>query len=352
KDIEMIRELKTVRYKERTSDIFGYHEERAGADLVIICSATDLFGMKKLSRLRFILASVFLVSLVVVYFTGRQFASGALEPISQLVREVDQIDITRISSRITTRGDSDEIAQLTDTFNKMLARLDTAFKFQKIFIPNASHELLTPLTAITGQLEVALMKDRDVEEYKATLGSVLEDIKSLNELTNRLLILTRLGGEHTPDKFNLVRIDEILWNSRSELIKRNKQFNINIFFTDFIQGEHHLNSNGNPTLLKTAFMNIIENGCKYSSDHRTDIYLSVIENACEILFKDEGIGIPGEDLDYIFHPFYRGGNVKNNKGHGIGLSLVESVILLHHGTISVNSKLKTGTEVRITLPLN
>jgi signal transduction histidine kinase len=286
-----------------------------------------------------------------VYFLGRLFAAKALNPIAQLVDQVDQIDISRINARIEAGSGKDEISRLSETFNKMLGRLDTAFTIQKSFISNASHELRTPLTSITVQLDVALMQERKPEEYREIMHSVLQDIKSLNELTNKLLVLTHLRSDQYNDKHELVRIDEVLWNARTEILKTNAEYRINIFFTELIEGEHHLHCHGNATLLKTAFVNIIENGCKYSPEHQADIHLSVNDLHCEILFRDDGVGIPQDELVHIFQPFYRAENVKKQHGHGIGLSMVERIITLHEGTVAIRSELDAWTEVSISLPL-
>ena len=110
-------------------------------------------------------------------------------------------------------------ARLAKTFNKMLERLETSFAMQKNFIANASHELRTPLTSINGQLEVLMMKDRSTAEYKTALRSVLDDIRSLIDLSNRLLLIARTSAEG-PVNFNKkIRIDEILWQAQEEIIK-------------------------------------------------------------------------------------------------------------------------------------
>jgi signal transduction histidine kinase len=329
----------------------AYHYAGSVREVFVSCAATDLFGRQKLNQLRLILSTVFLFSLVIVYFLGRLFAAKALDPIARLVDQVDQIDISRINARIDAGSGKDEISRLSDTFNKMLGRLDAAFTIQKSFISNASHELRTPLTSITVQLDVALMQERKPKEYREIMDSVRQDIKSLNELTNKLLVLTHLRSDQYNDKHELVRIDEVLWNARTELLKIHAGYRINIFFTELIEGEHHLHCHGNATLLKTAFVNIIENGCKYSPEQQTDVHLTVNDLHCEILFRDNGVGIPPEELDHIFQPFYRAENVKKQHGHGIGLSLVERIITLHLGTVNIRSNLDQGTEVIVNLPL-
>ena len=338
-------------YTDSPYEVYGFHYKGSLEEVTVICGAIDIFGLRKLKKLRLILFSVFMASIVLVYFLGRFFAARALAPIARVISQVDEMDINTLDSRVVAGSDNDEIAKLAATFNHLLERLEGAIQLQKDFISNASHELRTPLTVITGQLEVALLKDRSGEEYKASMQSVLEEIKRLNILTNRLLILSRAGKSVTVESFEAVRIDELLWLARSEVLSEHTAYSIAISFDESISGEDQLNISGNKQLLTSAFTNLIENGCKYSPDNSVEVTLRVGGKELLLYFRDKGIGIPGDELDHIFQPFYRGSNVENQSGYGIGLSLVERITLLHRGSIRVNSKTGKGSEFILSLPL-
>ncbi len=96
----------------------------------------------------------------------------------------------------------------------------------------------------------------------------------------------------------------------------------------------------------------MENACKYSADKRADVIVVVKQRSIELAFVDKGIGIPAEDIHYIFQPFHRAKNAISFKGHGLGLSLVKRIIELHGGTIKVNSVLGEGTTSSIELPVS
>ena len=352
KQINQIKTVKELYFKNEELDVYGFYYEGDKEKVIVFCSAEDVFGLRKLRNLALILMTVFFSSLIAVYFAGRIFSTRALTPIAEVINQVNDINISNINTRVVAGSGNDEIAKLAETFNKMLIRIEDAFKIQKDFIANSSHELRTPLTAITGQLEVTLLKERSTEEYQEAFISALEEIKSLNALTNRLLLLTKVTSYSSPDVLEKVRVDEILWKVRAEIMKQNKSFIINIIFDNSIADESHFYIIGNEELLKTAFRNLITNGCKYSSDNKTELILSAIDNNMQLTFKDQGIGIPDAELKNIFQPFYRASNVKKKRGHGIGLSLVEKIILLHHGSISVHSKLKKGTEFIVLFPFN
>jgi signal transduction histidine kinase len=278
------------------------------------------------------------------------YANRALKPMSDVVKQVDKINIASLNMRVNEGNRTDEIAQLAITFNHMLERLETAFEMQRSFVSNASHELRTPLTSITGQIEVSLMKSRTQPEYEAILESVLEDIKNLNALSNGLLDLAKASSDISAMAIRNLRIDEILWETRAELLKRNKEYSISIQFGEAIDDESELTVQGNEHLLKIAMTNVMENACKYSADQSVLVALSVENKNVVAGFTDHGIGIDPNDLNHIFQPFYRAGNAKNITGNGLGLSLADKIISLHGGTIALVSELNKGTVVTISIP--
>jgi signal transduction histidine kinase len=108
---------------------------------------------------------------------------------------------------------------------------------------------------------------------------------------------------------------------------------------------------GDDSLLKIAISNIIDNACKYSSDHSVGIQFRYVEKFIEIDFEDRGIGIAQEDLEKVFEPFYRGANTISFSGTGIGLPLVNQIIKNHNGTLKLKSQLNVGTKVTLLLPI-
>lgn len=269
---------------------------------------------------------------------------------SDVVRQVDKITISSLNMRVNEGNGTDEIAQLAITFNQMLERLESAFKMQRSFVSNASHELRTPLTSITGQIEVSLMESKTQEEYEAILKSVLEDIKNLNALSNGLLDLAKASSDISAIALHPLRIDEILWQTRDELIERKKDYNISINFSEPIEDENKIIVLGNDHLLKTAIVNLMDNACKFSSDKSVEIFLSVRDKYIIAEFIDKGIGIDPSDLDRIFQPFFRAGNTKNISGNGLGLALTERIIRIHKGEILIESQLNKGTIVTVRIP--
>lgn len=349
--MDTVRALKELRYKAGQYEAVGFLFTGPTEQYVIIAGAIDVFGIKKLQNLRDILFIVNGVSLIIVFISGWFFSGQALAPIKKVVNQVDEISINRLNLRVDEGNGTDEIAHLAKTFNRMLERLEQAFKIQKSFIANASHELRTPLTSITGQLEVNLMKNRTAEEYEKTLHSVYEDMRNLNLIAQRLLLLAQTSAEVGKITFAPTRVDDILWQTQSELMRHNKDYKIHVEMSDNLSDESLLTVHGNVELLKTAFINLAENGCKYSPDHQVRIKLQNDGSKKIIIqFIDSGIGINSTDLKQIFEPFYRASNALAFKGHGIGLSLVERIVKLHNGTITASSVPTRGTTFTVSLP--
>ena len=317
---------------------------------MVIAAATDIEWFLNLKKLKNILTFVCLISLLLFFIAGWIYSGRALKPISDVVKKAEDISIASLNLRVFEGNGTDEIGRLAKTFNKMLERLETSFAMQKDFIANASHELRTPLTSINGQLEVLMLKDRSTTEYKSALGSVLDDIKSLIDLSNRLLLIARTSGDSPVNLNKKIRIDEILWQAQEEMKRFNKGFHINISLGSSLTDSDQMIVVGDESLLKVAVSNLIDNACKYSTDHTVDIKLEHFEKRIEIAFEDRGIGISEEDTKKIFEPFYRGTNAASIPGSGIGLPLVNKIIKNHNGIIKLTSKIDKGTIVTILLP--
>jgi signal transduction histidine kinase len=349
--IKQVRLKTEVRFRQKEYEVIGQYYTGQSDRIVVFAAATDIFGINKLQRLRIIMLFVFIASLVIVFIAGRIFAMRALEPISNIVKQVNRIEVTNLNARLDKGNEKDEIAHLAQTFNKMLERLEVAFMIQKSFIANASHELRTPLTVITGQLEVVLMKARTNEEYKNTLILVLNEIKNLNLLSNKLLLLAQTSTKGSDVNFLPTRIDDVLWKAQKEVLTRNKNYIVEIMFGDGIDDESKLSVLGNELLLKTALTNLMDNACKYSENHYAEVRLNATDKELSIQFIDQGIGIPKEELELIFHPFFRSKNVIHVAGHGIGLSLVEKIVAQHKGSIYVSSEIGKGSVFTLQIPI-
>ena len=317
----------------------------------IFAAATDDEGYVHLQKVGILLIVVTAISLLLFFVVGWFSSAKAIKPLSDVVEKVEDISATSLDLRIDLENPKDEIGRLATTFNKMLERLEVSFAGQKAFIANASHEMRTPLTAIYGQLEVLLLKERTDNEYRKGIESVLVDILSLIELLNRLLLLARTSAVTPANHNKKLRIDEIVWQIREDFKKINKNYIVNISLDVTLTDADQMVVYGDEYLLKMAISNIVDNACKYSGDKTVDIRLNPSDNFLNIEFRDNGIGISEEGLSKVFEPFHRDDNTFPSVGHGIGLTLANQIIKNHNGEICLTSELGKGTCVIIRLPV-
>jgi two-component system, OmpR family, sensor histidine kinase ArlS len=314
-----------------------------GKNYVSVAKAYDQYGILKMKNLRRNLLIGWLGSVFFVFLISRYYSRKALQPINNVIKQVENIGFTNLDQRVKAGEEEDEIAHLAGTFNGMLARLKNAFEAQKSFVSNASHELRTPLTAMNGQIEVALLKKRTEEEYKNTLISIKEDISEMTDLSNSLLDLASVESGVAKIGFEASRIDEILWQAKEDLKSKRPEANINIDFGEIPEAEEEFMVQANEQLLKTAFVNLMENGCKFSSDKTVNVLMYFPEKMLKITFHNIGNPIPKSEITNLFVPFFRSENTKKIKGHGIGLPLTKKIIEIHNGNLEVSSSEADGT---------
>lgn len=347
--INSIRENAEVHKIIGKKEILGItYSEYPEKKYVIIASAYDKFGLGKLSNLRLVLVIGFLASILLAILSGMYYAGRALNPISNVIEEVKKISASNLNLRLSPGNSKDEIASLSITFNEMLARLETSFATQKNFVSNASHEFRTPFAILLSEIELSLMKERTNEEYCEALKSIAQEIKHLNNLSENLLELTRASLDESAFQYAPLRVDELILQTREYLLKSCPDYNVDIDFGILPEDDSIITFDGNEQLLSLAFYNLMGNACKFSADKRVNVILKTDSKKIQIIFSDKGIGIPKDELDIIFEPFFRGSNSRLQKGHGLGLSLVKKITDLHKGKIKVSSILNRGSSFTIT----
>jgi two-component system sensor histidine kinase ArlS len=339
-----------VYFTEGVRDAVAYHYTDNREGIVVICAAEDKDAKQNLYRLANILIICFICGTLISFGGGYFFSKQLLKPVKQIALEVKDISAYSLSRRIKEGERKDEWNYLTTTLNELLDRLKESFEVQRRFISNASHELSTPLTLISSQLEISLQRNRTEEEYRNTMQVTLQDVHNMSKLVQTLLKFATASGNAGGLNIDLVRIDEVLMKLPAELKKKDKDNVVSLVFNDLPEDENSLLVLGNEDLLFTAINNIVANACKYSNDHVASVSLTLKDNQFVIEVADKGIGISKNDLDNIFQPFYRAGDTNYIEGFGLGLSLAHRIIKLHKGTIEVSSEVNQGSIFTIILP--
>ncbi|MFZ6000180.1 MAG: sensor histidine kinase, partial [Bacteroidota bacterium] len=286
-----IRSEREVRFHQGDFNVIGLLFEDKNRDFVVIAGAVNREGMQRLEDLRTLLITLFVVVIAFVALAGWIFSGRALRPIQKVMSQVEDISPQDLSKRLQETQQPDEIGKLITIFNRMLTRIENGFSLQRTFVANVSHELKNPLTKVTSQLEVTLLKDREKDEYKTLITSVLEDIKELNQLSNSLLELARLNRDESSFSMTRIRLDEILWDVRESVQGLDPGYQVQVNIHELPEDESLLYINGNLHLLKTAIRNVVENACKFSSERKAFVDLRCDANILTIQVTDRGPGI-------------------------------------------------------------
>lgn len=327
--------------------VIGMRHVFDGKTYIITAAAFDEYGYNKLYSLYRTIFIVFIISIVFVYVAGRYFSKKAFVPVLEMTDKARLISATNLDLRLTANGSKDELSNLAFTFNEMLDRLENSFEAQKSFVSNISHEIRTPLAAIITELELSINKERSIEEYKSAIQNALSDARKLARLSTSLLDFAKASYDPSEIAFKSTRIDEVLLDARQQVQQSYPEYKIDIHFDGDFESDDEISVRGNEYLLQTAFVNLFENGCKFSINKQSKVSISFDKNQINLEFSDQGIGISEEDLKNIFMPFYRGENKSFTDGNGIGLSLTKKIIELHQGKIEVNSVVGEGTVFRV-----
>lgn len=290
-----------------------------------------------LQQLRFLMVGIFAIMVAIIALTGWFFSSRALHPIKKIIKDVQSIPITDIKGRLSGENNKDELGELIRILNDLLNRIENSVYLQKTFVANVSHELKNPITKIISQVEVTLLRERDSEVYRNTLKSILDDIREMNLLTQSLLDLSMV--RHDPSSYNFmpVRIDEILWEVRDRIQSMPQGYRVDFAILSVPEDENQLIVSGNPYLLRTSFINLIENAGKYSDDKFIDVVMSCSAGNIEVIISNHGPGIPADKLPTIFDFGMRAQYVKTTTGFGIGLPLTQRILKIHNASIRIES---------------
>lgn len=327
------------------------YENENGESYVVIVSAENYFYTHHIKYLRNLLLVCVLFGLLWIVFFSVLISRSLIRPINSVVDEVRSIGSENLHLRLKFPDNHDALAELRITFNDMLNRLETSFETQKNFISNASHELNTPLTSIIGEADLALSKERTTEEYKTALAKISEEAEKLDKKTKALLFLAQTGYNGKAQKFDKIRVDQLILDVKETLQKISTSFKTTLDFSMLPESPEKLKIRGNEQLLHLALSNVLVNACKYSDKQAVSVALAASDKEVIIVVKDKGIGIPESELKYIYDPYFRASNTNNYEGYGIGLPLTRNIIRMHKGSITVSSVLNQGTTVQINLPL-
>ncbi len=294
------------------------------------------------------LAVSFPLAILLSVILGARILKKMLRPIDSMINTARSVSATDLNTRLNVVNSHDELKELAETFNEMLDRIQKSYEQQHQFVSDASHELRTPISVIQGY---ANLLERWGKEEKEVLDESVCAIKNeadnMKDLVEKLLFLARADKDTQKLERTNLQLNELI----EEVLKE----------TRLIDAEHQiLNERNDPVtiqadraLIKQALRVFIDNSIKYTpmgGAIKVDSQLS--QTSVKIIIEDTGIGIPKEDIPYVFNRFYKcdKSRTRGAGGTGLGLSIAKWIIEKHNGTISLDSTLGKGTKMIINLP--
>ena len=312
---------------------------------IYIFKKTDMFKDYLKATLHIMICVVVLV-IIISILAGMYISKKFVHKLKKLRDTMEKIKEKGISNRVDIYDKKDEFDKVNMVFNSMMDEVEESFNSQKQFVNDASHELRTPLTIINGHLK---MLDRwgknDKETLDKSIKVSLNEVERLTKLVNDLLQLSKVENELVIND-NLKEVN--IYNVVSEVIYDFEMINKNVKFTYNI--EDNLKLTMMREHLKQLLIIFIDNAIKYSDKEEKKIHINIFKdnNNINISVKDNGIGIPKEDIPKITDKFYRvDKSRKYNNSFGISLSIAMQIIKLYKGTFHIDSKVGDGTKVSV-----
>ena len=334
----------------------------------IVQIASSLEGVEDALNTLFIILIVTVPLALMVASLGGQFlAHKALKPVDNITQTARVITSQNLNQRITPPKVKDEISRLIETFNEMISRLDQSFRQIKQFSSDASHELKTPLTILKGEVEVTLRKERTPQEYQQTLKSNLEEINRMSQIVEDLLLLSRADTGEIRLNIEDINLTAILNEVVTQMDRLAQSKGLYLSTSNHHQDIHIF---GDALRIRELFINLIENGIKYTEEGGSIHITLQKENSppvrsqsdweggekngfVKVIISDTGIGIAKEDQERIFSRFFRVDKARSRErgGSGLGLSICKWIVEAHQGEIVVESELGKGSSFIVKLPL-
>lgn len=307
-------------------------------------------SMEATNRQIFVMITLMIViGLLVIFFvvlSGTYFIRSIVNPIRQISATAKRIAQGDFDAKVDKMYD-DEIGELSDSINYMAGELAASEKMKNDFISSVSHELRTPLTAIKGWAETMRMGDTpDFRTMEKGMTVIVNETERLTGIVEELLDFSRIQSGRmvvNMDKIDiLAELDEAIYMLRERALSENKHLL-------YDEPSHVLPILGDKNRLRQVFINIIDNALKYTPASGV-IGIEVTNDAENVKIKisDNGCGIPAEHLPHIKDKFYKANQTQ--RGSGIGLAVANEIMLLHNGSLDIESTEGVGTTVTLTLP--
>ncbi|RYJ36631.1 Integral membrane sensor signal transduction histidine kinase [Flavobacterium anhuiense] len=335
-DLKYLKKNKTFFKQQGNYEVYGVFYDTNDKDFYALISATDDYGNRKLLFLRYTLVISYIFFTTLCWLLTSFMVRKAINPLHAFHQKIKNINENNLDTRIESQSTKNEIDLIADEFNFMMDRIELSYQKQKEFTAHASHELRTPLSRMTSQIENAMADPELQPKDKSFLNLILDDVNHLSELINSLLILSKIDNRKA-DYREVQRIDEILFSSIEKINKTFPDFVILFEMEESDDLDTALEVKGNRNLLEIALTNILKNACVYSDNKQAKVNISSDHRHLIISVSNTGETLNEEEQKNLFQPFMRGRNSKGTSGFGLGLRIVQRILILHKANITYSA---------------
>lgn len=331
-DLKYLKKHKTFFKQQGDYEVYGVFYDTKDKDFYALISATDDYGKRKLLFLRYTLVVSYIFFTCICWVLTSLMVKKAMNPLSIFHQKIKNINENNLDTRIKSKSTKNEIDLIANEFNFMMDRIEISYQKQKEFTAHASHELRTPLSRITSQIENTITDSTTSDKGKSFLKTILTDVNQLTELINSLLILSKIDNK-SQENHEVQRMDELLFSAIENLNKSFPDFVILFEMEENDNLDTALEIKGNKNLLEIALSNVLKNACVYSDNKQAKVKISTVNDHLIISISNTGNTLSENEQKNLFQPFMRGANSKGTNGFGLGLRIVNRILMLHKAEI-------------------
>lgn len=331
-DLKYLKKHKTFFKKENEQEIYGVFYDTHYKDFYALVAATDTSGKRKLEYLFYVLIITYTIFTCICWFTTSFLVKKLLMPLDVFHNKIKGINENNLNTRIPVKDQKDEIDLLAFEFNQMIERIAFSYQSQKEFTANASHELRTPIARVTAQLENEIIANKKQIISSEFHEKLLTDINQISELITSLLILSKAENNNS-SQHELCRVDELFFDATEKINKLYPDFKLIIEIEEIEEIEFKANK----SLLLIAITNLLKNAYYYSNDKTANVQIKSGNKCIIVSISNNGQTLSEIEKINLFQAFMRGENAKNKSGLGLGLKIVQRILIEQKASISYHS---------------
>ncbi len=307
---------------------------------------------KSLRQFQFVLVLLSLLALALACAGGFFISRRALRPVDAITEAARTLSFNNLSTRLVVPRTNDELQRLSETLNAMLNRIEQPIRQMHQFTADASHELRTPLTLMRTAAEFSLRRERPREELVDALSQILNEVMRTSTLVDSLLLLSRTDSGIDDPTFTTVNLCDAMQQAVEQAMPFARDQNLTL---EFHIPPAPLLVIGNHDLLRRAIYILLDNSIHYTPEGGLiSATLSYAGEKAQLAVQDTGIGIGADQISHVFDRFWRADKVRsrNRGGAGLGLSIAQTIVNRHKGSIELTSQPGEGSRFSIVLPLD